>query len=251
MRPVPLQPPRVGDESTADLTGIIRARRREVWAKRLTVLGSIAAVLALAAVAWFSPLLALGSASVEGSELVAGGKVADFVEAEHGGTPLPQLRLSRIEAEVLEKFPRAEAADVRYSGPQSISIAVTDRTPVIAIAAGGGYTLYDAEAVDLGTVDEAPKGLTVLESASPNEETIAAVVRFMSSLSPELRSQLSTVEAKGSEGLAGTIDTGETKASVVFGDAENASQKMQTALQLAADGRTEIDVSVPSVPVTG
>ncbi|RAE99265.1 cell division protein FtsQ, partial [Burkholderia multivorans] len=111
--------------------------------------------------------------------------------------------------------------------------------------------LYDAEAVDLGTVDEAPKGLTVLESASPNEETIAAVVRFMSSLSPELRSQLSTVEAKGSEGLAGTIDTGETKASVVFGDAENASQKMQTALQLAADGRTEIDVSVPSVPVTG
>ncbi|RAG68722.1 cell division protein FtsQ, partial [Burkholderia multivorans] len=135
---MPLQPPRVGDESTADLTGIIRARRREVWAKRLTVLGSIAAVLALAAVAWFSPLLALGSVSVEGSELVAGGKVADFVEAEHGGTPLPQLRLSRIEAEVLEKFPRAEAADVRYSGPQSISIAVTDRTPVIAIAAGGG-----------------------------------------------------------------------------------------------------------------
>ncbi|WP_220085853.1 hypothetical protein, partial [Burkholderia multivorans] len=56
---MPLQPPRVGDESTADLTGIIRARRREVWAKRLTVLGSIAAVLALAAVAWFSPLLAL------------------------------------------------------------------------------------------------------------------------------------------------------------------------------------------------
>ncbi|SIJ37466.1 Uncharacterised protein [Mycobacteroides abscessus subsp. abscessus] len=38
---------------------------------------------------------------------------------------------------------------------------------------------------------------------------------------------------------------------MVFGDAENASQKMQTALQLAADGRTEIDVSVPSVPVTG
>lgn len=248
---MPLQPPRVGDESTADLTGIIRARRREVWTKRLTVIGIVAAVLVLAAVAWFSPLLALKSVSVEGSKLVDGGKVGDVVEAAHGGTPLPQLRLSRIEAEVLEKFPRAEAAAVHYSGPQSISIDITDRTPVIAIAEAGGFTLYDAEAVDLGTVDKAPKGLTVLESASPNEETIAAVVRFMSSLSPDLRSQLSTVEAKGSEGLAGTIDTGETKASVVFGDAENASQKMQTALQLAADGRTEIDVSVPSVPVTG
>lgn len=250
MSPVPLSPPRVGDESTADLTEVIRLRRREVWKRRLIAAGLVLLLVGVAAVAWFSPLLALETVTVKDSELVSGAEVSDFVLAEHQGTPLPQLRPGRIEADVEKQFPRAEDASVHYSGPRGIRIDITDRTPVIAIAEAGGFTLYDAEAVDLGTVEKAPKGLTVLETAAPNEETIAAVVRFMSALSPQLRGQLSTVAATGSEGLSGTIDTGKAKASVIFGDSANASLKMQTAIQLAADGRSEIDVSVPSVPVT-
>ena len=72
----------------------------------------------------------------------------------------------------------------------------------------------------------------------------------MGELRPELRRQLVTIEAKDAMSLKGTLDTGKQKAKVVFGDSSDSSLKVRTAAQLAAEGRTEIDVSVPSVPVT-
>lgn len=249
---VPLPDARTDDYSTADLTWAIRSRRRQVWRKRLLAAGVVLAVIAVAAVAWFSPVLALDKVDVHGGKLVDKADAANFVLATDGGTPLPQVRTSEVEKRVLGEFPRAEKASVHYGGPRSLDIEITDRTPVLAIGGGDGYDLFDAEAVDLGTVDTAPKGLTVLEdsSASPDQETVAAVIRFMAELRPELRKTLTTIEATDANSIRGQLDTGENKAKVVFGDSDNASLKMRTAGQLAADGRTEIDVSVPSVPVT-
>ena len=53
----PLPPAQAGDNSTADLTGVIRARRRQTWRRRLIAIGIVAALIALVAVAiktdWF------------------------------------------------------------------------------------------------------------------------------------------------------------------------------------------------------
>ncbi|MGO0604631.1 cell division protein FtsQ/DivIB [Brevibacterium linens] len=249
---VPLPPARSGDNSTADLTGVIRARRRQTWRRRLIAIGIVAALIALVAVAWFSPLLSLQKVQVSGSELIDTDTVSDFVLDGQGGRPLPQVRPGAVEDSVLEEFPKAEAASVHYAGPRALKIGITDRTPVIAIEGASGYRLYDSEAVDLGTVDTAPKKLTVLSSGGhqPDRETVAAVIRFMGDLRPELRRQLVTIEAEDAMGLKGRLDTGKQKATVVFGDSTDSSLKVRTAAQLAAEGRTEIDVSVPSVPVT-
>ncbi|MGO3023979.1 MAG: cell division protein FtsQ/DivIB [Brevibacterium sp.] len=249
---VPLPPARSGDNSTADLTGVIRARRRQTWRRRLIAIGIVAALIALVAVAWFSPLLTLKKVQVSGSELIDTDTVSDFVLDGQGGRPLPQVRPGAVEDSVLEEFPKAEAASVHYAGPRALKIGITDRTPVIAIEGASGYRLYDSEAVDLGTVDTAPKKLTVLSSGGhqPDRETVAAVIRFMGDLRPELRRQLVTIEAEDAMGLKGRLDTGKQKATVVFGDSTDSSLKVRTAAQLAAEGRTEIDVSVPSVPVT-
>lgn len=253
---VPLPEARTDDNSTADLTGVIRARRQQVWRRRLLAVGIVLAVLAVAAVAWFSPLLALEKVEVSGSKLVDHDEVADSVIESSGGTPLPQIRPGTVEKAVLKEFPRAREASVHYGGPRTLNIEITDRTPVLAISEDAGFTLYDAEAVDLGTVDAAPKGVTVLggsgggSGGAPDQETVAAVIRFMAELRPELRREVSTIEAKDENTITGQIDTGETKAKVVFGDSTSASLKMRTAVQLAEDGRTDIDVSVPSVPVT-
>ncbi len=249
---VPLPPARAGDNSTADLTGVIRARRRQTWRRRLIAVGIVAALIAIVAVAWFSPLLALQKVQVSGSRLVDTDRVSSFVLDTEGGSPLPQVRPGAVEQSVLKEFPKAEAASVRYSGPRALKIEITDRTPVIAIEGESGYRLYDSEAVDLGTADKAPEELTVLSGGGhqPDRETVSAVIRFMGDLRPELRRQLVTIEAKDAMSLEGRLDTGEQKATVVFGDASDSSLKMRTAAQLAAEGRTEIDVSVPSVPVT-
>ena len=249
---VPLPEARTDDNSTADLTGVIRARKQQLWRRRLVAIGIILAVLAVAAVAWFSPLLGLEKVEVSGSKLVDHDEVAASVIDTSGGTPLPQIRPGKIEKAVLKKFPRAQEASVHYGGPRTLNIEITDRTPVLAITEDAGFTLYDAEAVDLGTVDTAPKGVTVLgdSGGAPDQETAAAVIRFMAELRPELRREVTTIEAKDENTIKGEIDTGETKAKVVFGDSTSASLKMRTAVQLAEDGRTDIDVSVPSVPVT-
>lgn len=248
----PLPPAQAGDNSTADLTGVIRARRRQTWRRRLIAVGIVIALIALVAVAWFSPLLSLQKVQVSGSQLVDTDEVSSFVLDEQGGTPLPQVRPGTVEDSVLKEFPKAEAASVHYSGPRSLKITITDRTPVIAIEGESGFRLYDSEAVDLGTVDKAPKKLTLLNGGGhqPDRQTVSAVIRFMGELRPELRRQLVTIEAKDAMSLKGTLDTGKQKAKVVFGDSADSSLKVATAAQLAAEGRTEIDVSVPSVPVT-
>lgn len=248
----PLPPARSGDDSTADLTGVIRARRRQVWRKRLIAAGIVAALIAVVAVAWFSPLLSLQTVKVSGSDFVDDEAVSTFVLDTERGTPLPQVRPSEVEAAVLKKFPKVKEAAIHYGGPRSLKIKLTDRTPVLAIAGSSGFRLYDAEAVDLGVVDKAPKTLTVLEDSGHevDQVTVSAVIRFLSNLRPELRRQLTTIEAKDEKSLQGKLDTGKHQATVVFGDAQNASLKVRTAAQLAAQGRTDIDVSVPSVPVT-
>ncbi|GAA1539751.1 MULTISPECIES: cell division protein FtsQ/DivIB [Brevibacterium] len=249
---VPLPEPRTDDNSTADLTGVIRARRKQVWRRRLLLIGAVATILVIAGLLWFTPLLALGKVSVKGSQLVDHEQVTESVLDVYGGTPLPRVRPGSVEEKVLEEFPRAKQASVHYSGLRSLSIEITDRQPVLAITTTDGFTLFDDEAVSLGTVDDAPKGVTVLEESggAPDQETVAAVIRFMAGLQPELRSDLASIQAKDEKNLAGVIDKGDTKAKVVFGDSTSANLKMRTAMQLAADGRTEIDVSVPSVPVT-
>lgn len=248
----PLPEPRIDDNSTADLTEVIRDRRRQVWRQRLLLIGAAAAILAIAAVLWFSPLLALEKVGVKGSELLDHEQVSEFVLDANGGTPLPRVRTGTVEKTVLKEFPRAKEAAVHYSGPRSLSIEITDRVPVLAITTTAGFELFDDEAVNLGTVKSPPGDVTVLEESGgpPDQETVAAVIRFMAELRPELRADLTSIHAKDDKNLAGVIDTGKTKAKVVFGDSTSASLKMRTALQLAADGRTDIDVSVPSVPVT-
>ncbi|WP_210602421.1 cell division protein FtsQ/DivIB [Brevibacterium oceani] len=249
----PLPPARAGDDnSTADLTGVIRARRWQLWRTRLTAIGIVVALIAVVAVAWFSPLLALKQVTVSGGDLVDHDKVSDLVLDTEAGTPLPQVRPGEVEDAVLKAFPKAAKASVHYGGPRTLKIAITDRTPVLAIEGPSGYRLYDAEAVDLGVVDKAPKKLTVLghSGREPERETVTAVIRFMGSLRPELRRALTTIEAKDEMSIKGRLDTGDQQATVVFGDDSDPGLKVRTAIQLAAEGRTEIDVSVPSVPVT-
>jgi cell division protein FtsQ len=114
----------------------------------------VAALIALVAVAWFSPLLTLKKVQVSGSRLIDTDKVSNFVLDDQGSRPLPQVRPGSVEDAVLKEFPKAEAASVHYAGPRALKIEITDRTPVIAIRGESGYRLYDSDAVDLGTVDK-------------------------------------------------------------------------------------------------
>src|SRR5699024_12767389 len=93
----PLPPPRTGDDSTADLTGVIRARRWQQWRPRLTGLGSVAVVITLTPVAWFSPVLAPEKGSQSGGELVDHDTASHCVLADDRAPPRPERRASEGE----------------------------------------------------------------------------------------------------------------------------------------------------------
>lgn len=78
----------------------------------------MAALIALVAVGWFSPLLSLQKVQVSGSRLLDTDKVSDFVLDDQGGRPLPQVRPGSVEDAVLKEFPKTEAASVHYAGPE-------------------------------------------------------------------------------------------------------------------------------------
>src|SRR5699024_12696815 len=98
------------------------------------------ALLALAAAAWFSPVLAVTSVTVEGGDIVDTGAVRADAEEQVLGVPLPQVRRERLGGELEARYPAAQSIEVEYAGLRSPRVRVTDRTPVIAIVHDGTST---------------------------------------------------------------------------------------------------------------
>ncbi|WP_101649695.1 FtsQ-type POTRA domain-containing protein [Brevibacterium ihuae] len=238
--------------STASLADRLAARRRariRTWA----IVGAVAAlVLGLAAAAWFTPVLELRAVEVTGAELTDPAEVEDAVLASHGGTPLPQIRLSRVEDELVSAFPKAASVEVGWAGPNALSVAVTDREPVLAVPADGGWDRYDVDGEVIDSVADEPKGLPVLalEDDADVPGAVSAVVAFLDAVPAEQRAGVTSMSAGSGRDLRMRYDHEGTEVTVLFGSPEDAARKFEVARALMATGATEIDVSVPEVPVT-
>ncbi|WP_349828443.1 cell division protein FtsQ/DivIB [Brevibacterium litoralis] len=258
-----------------------RRRRRRI---RLVLAGVLAGVLALAGVAWFSPLLAVDTVTVSGSERVDTQELETDLWVAHGGTPLPRVRPGAVESAVLAAHPQLAAAEVRWSGPRAIHVELTDRTPVLAVRTGEDWTTYDAAGVPLDAPAAAPEGMPVLvlESAqasgadtgdsagsdTPGPEPIVAdaltvlgalpaeaglTVHRMQATSP---ADIALVVTREGEGASDAEDGAEEAAGTAeevtlrVGTTADLDRKMEVATVLLETGAHMIDVSVPGVPVT-
>lgn len=232
---------------------VARTRRR-----KLAVRAGVVLVLALLAYAAFaSPLLAVRSIKVRGSQRVDAAAVA---RAAHLGTSDNLLLLSTASVEsAVARLPWVKEVEVTRKLPGTLRVTIVERRPALVLALGAARWTVDRDGrvLDAGvagkelpmlagvTVDDVKPGARL---ASPE---VKDALKAFRSLPPGLKSQVEAVFAPTLERITFLMSGG---IQVRFGAAEqlaskNAVIKVLLARVRAGGGATNyIDVRVPTSP---
>ena len=164
----------------------------------------------------------------------------------------------------VEAIRQVASATVSEDWPDHLTIAVTERVPVLAVRmAGGGYDLVDPSGVIVQLATTKPRGLplfvtTLSGGALRGDPGVAAASAVLAELTPALARTVTTVSvaaaAAGSGGGAVaaqqvtlSMDGGKT---VVWGDPGNGAAKDREIQILLRSGVSYVDVSAPGTAVT-
>ena len=232
-----------------------RRRRTVRWA----VAGAVAALLgALAWVLFSSPVLAVDEVDVTGTRHVAAEAVQERVAPLHG-VPLPRVGSSTVRELVGDLPGVAEIRSVAHP-PTRVEVVVREHDARARRDGDQGVDLLLADGSVLGAVpaervegERLPEFSEELAASPPEDRAEAAAV--LASLPPAVAERVATVDAGG----VGRVRLGlRDGVSLVWGDADDAELKGAVAEAFLEDERhgtrsggvTEVDVSVPTRPIT-
>ncbi len=230
----------------------VRSRRRRRFA---VVLASLALLVAGVWLAVLSPYLVLQEVQVRGTVRVPQAEVRMVAETELG-RPMVLLDPSDVAREVAA-LPLVRSVQVRRSWPATLTVTVTERLPVAAVAAGPDYRLVDREGVEVETVSRRPSDVPVLDvdlAGGPGSvATLAAALDVLDGLPPSLHAQVVEIGATSPDGVWLRLDaSADTSIRVVWGDSSQGQQKagVLQVLMAAQDTRdaASYDVSAPLNP---
>ena len=223
-----------------------RVRKRRIV--RASVAG--AALVLLAWVVFFSPLLALRSGGVEVRGAGAGVADADVkaAVAEYVGTPLVRLNTGEVESKVRKSLPMVKRAKVTRNFPGGVTVAVTLRKPVACMVEKASCTAIDEDGVRLDVPKSQTSSLPKLKLAdgdAPRATSIMGAV--LGALDEGTRRQVASVQVTRAGQVAFTLSDGAT---VNWGGAEESAVKARVLKGLLSQKAKRYDVSAPHAPVT-
>lgn len=202
-----------------------------------------AALLGVAYLIAFSPVLAVETLSVSGAKVLTKAEVTAAAAVEPG-TPLVRVDTAGAAERIAGLPPVAEVTITRV-WPNTVRIAVTERKPRLAIPAGSGYLLADASGVVFQAVKNAPSGLVVVDADPHDQQVLVDVGTVFSALSPRTAGKVSTLAAPSRDGIVLRLKDG---SKVVWGSAEESALKSQVLDALLPLGGSTFDVSAPGFP---
>ena len=217
----------------------------------------LAVVAALAATAYFSPLMSVRNVDVTGLTTLSRGQVIGVAEVQEG-QPLLQVDTAAM-AQRVALIPAVETVDVQRSYPSTLTIAVTERSPRALVDRDGKLGVMDR----LGHVyleyasreamgDEASghrrfRDLPLLSVPipGPGDPTTEAALTVAGELPEWLAKQVTDIQASSPADIRLQL----TKDRVaVWGDAERTADKADALRHvLKVDGST-YNVSSPEFP---
>ena len=212
----------------------------------------VLALVIVAGAAWAllgSSLLVVRHVQVSGNRGVPAAEVSAASGIEHG-TPLARLN-SAIAERRIERIPQVLSALVSRSWPDTVVIAVRERTPQLAVAAGTGFELVDVHGVVVRRSASRPAGMPLLKSppaqlrGSPAVRAAAAV---LASLPAPVRARVLAVTDTASTGVTLQL---RGRVTVRWGDARRSAAKATELQALLRTGARYVDVSAPQVAVMG
>lgn len=234
-----------------DVTGRLQRRRRRLWVQRaVAALLGLAAVVLLGGGIWlvrYSQVLASKKVVVKGTHALTPAQVEQVAQVPLG-VPLVRLDLEPVNQRVLT-LPQVREVTTSTSWPGTVTVTVTERTPVLTVHSPDGYRLVDADGQAYAVTPTAAKDLPVATLAGVIEPATArALATVVAQLPAELRTAAISVPSKDAITLA--LPGGKKK--VVWGGPEQSAEKgrVLTALMKAVPAATLYDVSAPSRPVT-
>lgn len=209
-------------------------------------------VVALAAVALFSPLFALDPKKVKvtgATKEVPATQVQQMVEP-YAKIPLPRVRTAQV-AKAVESIALVKSAKVSRHWPRGLEVAITVRHPAMAVAKGNAWEVLDAEGVLLREGDQLEEGLIKAELTNVEGANRAKAVKLIAGVIPalkgEFREQIDTVVSDGVSVEIRTVNGPLIK----WGDDSESDFKAQVVQLLMQQRPAQVyDVSTPTRPVT-
>ncbi|MBC7441104.1 MAG: FtsQ-type POTRA domain-containing protein [Ramlibacter sp.] len=221
-------------------------RRRNAW---LASLGVTLALAAFVVVGAYSPVMALRTIEVVGTNRIP----ADQIQAALGdqlGTPLPLVDFSEVKKD-LSRFTLIQSYVTESRPPATLVVRIVEREPVGALATSAGFDLVDAAGVVIQSSAERPAGYATIDArAGSGSAGFVAATAVIAALPESIRTGLDTVTAATKDDVTLTLVGG---ARVVWGSAEKSEYKAVVLAALITSHPVgtvgEYDVSSPDSAV--
>jgi cell division protein FtsQ len=224
--------------------------RRPAGGPWKTVAVLLAAVGIVAAVIWAlagSHLLVVRSVTVTGLHRVTRSRVTAAAGIRYG-TPLTRVSTSAVRRRV-ETITQVQSAQVSRSWPDGIDIAVTERTPALAVRGTGGYRLVDPAGITVASVARRPPGTALFIPSGPvrGNPAVAAAAAVTRQLPAQISRRLVSVTAPAASDVTLHLAQGVT---VFWGSSEQSAVKERTLAALMRTHARYYDVSMPGSAAT-
>jgi cell division protein FtsQ len=216
---------------------------------------ALAAVAILVAAAWAllgSTVLVARSVQVTGAPAAQRAQVLRAAGIARG-TPLIRINTVAVTRRV-EQITQIQSAQVSRHWPDSVVIAVTERTPALAVASDGEFALIDRFGVVLGYVTRRPPGMTLLAQAPANLASlrgnpgIQAAVTVLRQLPPSIRGLVRAVAAPSANAVTLDLRRGIT---VLWGGTDRPGAKAAELTILMRTNASFYNLADPDTAVTG
>ena len=206
-------------------------------------------LLPLAGLAWVllaSTWLGVDRVQVTGTSRLTPEQVVAAADVRTG-TPLARVDTGAVEERVAELAPVADVA-VRRTWPGTLTVDVTERTPVAGVLQDGAYTLLDAAGVAFAKEKALPEEAVRLQvfEPGPGDPSTRAALEVHAALPDELRERVRIVRATSATSVVLWLRDGRQ---VVWGRPGQTATKAAAALALLSKPGSVYDVSAGDVVV--
>ena len=193
-------------------------RRRTNW---IISLGAIAALAVGVAATAYSPIMALRTIEVVGSDRVPAAEIVAAIDGQLG-IPLPLIDADEVKTQ-LSEFMLIQSFVTESRPPGTLVVRIVEREPVGSLATATGFDLVDAAGVIIEQSPERPAGYPLIDAdRGTRSPGFAAVAAVTAALPDSIRSQLDTIGAQTTDDVTLTLIGG---ARVVWGSAEQSEYK--------------------------
>lgn len=221
-----------------------RARRWLVWRRILAVLAAAGAVAGAVWLVFFSSVLAVEGARVEGVAVLTADQVRSAA-AVPSGEPLATVDLDAVRARV-EALAAVDSVDVSRNWPDQVLIEVVEREAVAATLREGVWKGLDDEGILFRTYPGRPEGLTeVRMGAATSVEALEEAAAVIRSLPGDILSRVSYLDVRTIDAISLQLRNGAT---VTWGSAEESGRKAEVLNVLLEREASVYDVTAPGRP---